>query len=186
MKKSCLFKLPCVLALLFFGPDVFAQNARLYMNKQEIAPQSVHFLEAATIDSINFYSGAEAHEKLNLQTQGVDSVFVIFKKDMSDVVSYSKLFSLYHFDDRAQLLPLTIGMSHNNNYIDKARSMIFNINHVTSVSVNIMYNTNTDYVSIWHTYDRPYNSLAGKMLTWLQGYIEGYGDNSYYRNFKTK
>lgn len=186
MKKPCLFKLLCIFALLFFGPDVFAQNARLYMNKQEIAPQSVQFLEAATIDSINFYSGAEAHEKLNLPTQSVDSVFVIFKKNMSDAVSYYQLLDLYHLDERARKLPLIIGMSHNNRYIDRAPLMIFNINCVTSVSVDIMYNTNTDYVSIWHTYNRPYNSPAGKMLTWLQGYIEGYGDNSYYRNFKTK
>ena len=181
--KSCLFKLPSVLALLFLGPDVFAQNARLYMNRQEIAPQSVHFLEAATIDSINFYSGAEAHEKLNLQTQGVDSVFVIFKKDMSDVVSYYQLLDVYHFDERARKLPLNLG-SVKYKYVEKASLMIFNLNKTPSISVETAYNSQLDYISILQLYNRPYNSAAGKTLTWLQGYVEGIGDNSYYKNFK--
>jgi len=186
MKKRCLFRLLFVLALQFFGQVVFAQNASLYLNKQEIAPQSVYFFEPATIDSINFYTGADANKKLDLPTTGIDSVFVIFKKDMSDVVSYFQLLSLYHFDERSRLLPLTIGLSHNNKYIDKARLLVFNINKVTSVSANIKNNTHTDFVSIWHPYNRPYNSRAGKMLTWLQGYIEGYGDNSYYLKFKNR
>ncbi|TSJ43380.1 hypothetical protein FO440_04075 [Mucilaginibacter corticis] len=184
MKKSCLFKLPCVFALLFFSPDVFAQNARLYMNKQEIAPQSVHFLEAATIDSINFYSGAEAHEKLNLQTQGVDSVFVIFKKDLSDVVSYYQLLDLFHLDKRARKLQLHWG-SPNHPYVNDPQSMVFNMKFVRDVTV-IKQNANTDCVSMWWLGRNPYYTNAGKMLTWLQGYFENLGNNPYYRNFKRK
>jgi hypothetical protein len=171
---------------------LFAQNARLYLNDREITPQSVHFLDASTIDSINFYTGKEANEKLNIQTKGVDSVYVIFKRDLLDVISYYRLLDLFHLDKRASKLPLSLG-SARKFYIDKPNLMIFNPNRVTGVFIQMAYN-NKDYIHLDHVYNRPYygpykgpgSAKASKTLIWLQGYFEGYGDNSYYRSFKRK
>jgi hypothetical protein len=173
-----------IIVLSFLASGLFAQQrAKLYLNKREIAIRSVHFLDAATIDSINFYTGAEANEKLHLQTIGVDSIFVIFKKDLSDVVSYYQLLDLYHLDARARALPLNLSSLKDESPAN-AQMMMFSLNKVPGVLIEIKYNTHADYVSLSRGYQTPYRSDAGKMLTWLQGYVEGVGDNFYYRKFK--
>jgi hypothetical protein len=170
-------------AFVFFASSLYAQQAKLYLNKQEIALPSVHFLDAATIDSVNFFTGLEANRKFNLQTLGVDSVFVIFKKNMSDVVTYYQLLDLYHMEKKARTLPLNLG-SVRYEYVVNADLMMFNPSVVPGISVEMAYATHVDYIRLGFGYRRPYNSEAGKMITWLQGYVEGNGDNFYYRKFK--
>ncbi|MES2427022.1 MAG: hypothetical protein V4560_08605 [Bacteroidota bacterium] len=172
---------------------LYAQNAKLYLNNKEIAFQSVHFLDASTIDSINFYTGTEANAKLNLQTTGVDSVYVIFERDLSDVVSYYQLLERYHLDNRARALPLDLN-SGRYDYVKDPQLMMFSINRVTRVAVEMAYKTGIDYINIDHMYNRPYmgpykgigSAKARRTLTWLQGYFEGYGDNFYYKQYKGK
>ncbi|MFD2144277.1 hypothetical protein [Mucilaginibacter antarcticus] len=177
-------KLLIVMAFVLMRGSLYAQNAKLFLNKREIALPSVHFLEAATIDSINFYTGDQANEQFFLPTKGIDSVYVIFKHDMTDVVTYHQLLNLSHLDERARALPLDLG-SVRYRYVDNAQTMVFNLEHVPSVSVQTTY-THIDYVSLFRAYRRPYDSDAGKMLIWLQGYCEGYGDNVYYNRYKRK
>ena len=180
MRKALILILFALTSGLAYG-----QKAKLYLNKREIAPQSVHFLDPATIDSIVFYTGTEAREKLFLQTLATDSVFVIFKRSVSDVFTYYQLLNLYHLDDRARTLPLDIGMG-KSSYLENAPLMMFNLNRVQSLWVSVKWKQPGSEIRISSWYNRPFRSDAGKMLTWLQGYVEGIGENSYYQSFKKK
>lgn len=171
------------IAAMMFTANLYAQKARLFLNKREIALPSVHFLEAATIDSIKFYTGEDANQTLFLPTKGIDSVFVIYKSSMADVVTYHQLLGLYHLDQRARALPLNLG-SVRYRYVENPQAMMFNLEPVISISIQVTYDTSVDYVGLLRGYRRSYNSAAGKMLTWLQGYCEGNGDNFYYSKFK--
>lgn len=178
-------RMAIVLVLALASGFIYAQNAKLFINKREVALPFVYFLDPAAVDSVNFYTGDVANQELQLPTTGVDSVFVVFKRDMANMVSYHKLLELFHLDKRAQDLPLTLGYT-KEPHVKDAEKMMFDINLVPSVIIQTTNDTHTDYVSIFRPYRRPHNSEAGKMITWLQGYSEGMGDSPYYEKYKRK
>ncbi|MHA4895827.1 hypothetical protein ACXZ1K_13825 [Pedobacter sp. PWIIR3] len=119
--------------LILIPALLFGQTAhKFYLNKREITGPSLYCLLPSSIDSVKSYTNLEARRKFKIDPGTADSVHIVFMKDVSGIVSYKELLSLYKFDIAA--MDYEVGISSYPNIEDKEK-LVLSTSYISGVSI---------------------------------------------------
>ncbi|WP_316813688.1 hypothetical protein [Pedobacter heparinus] len=112
----------CFTYAITFAQERFPKpsTTRYFLNKQEISPQSVFFLNEDDIDSIGEYVSPDT-----------SIVFYIHKP--KKIISYKQLLKLYQLEEEVLKFPLSINSARK---ISKPELMVFSTDMVDDINVN--------------------------------------------------
>ncbi|GAB3933356.1 hypothetical protein [Mucilaginibacter myungsuensis] len=177
------------LTLLFALTASAQKHIRLFLGDREINPHSVHYLDPKGIDAIKFAVGASAKKELNIDAASGDSVFVIEMKDRTGQINYDQVLEMYNVDSVVKKFAMTSGSDGMSGYeaIQHPKTLVFHKSRLAGITVDkppVSSARPNPMIVVMHIYNRAYKSAEGRILHYLQGAVNGYGDNEHFKMYK--
>jgi hypothetical protein len=126
------FVLLCAICTVSFAQEKPAAVARYFLNKQEISPQSVFFLNEHDIDSIGEYINP-------------DTSIVFYMRKNKKMLSYPQLLKRYHLEDEVINFSMSTTFSRK---ISKPELMMFSFDTIADINISRNDKTGLTYVFI--------------------------------------
>lgn len=127
----------CAICTVSFAQEKPAV-ARYFLNKQEISPQSVFFLNEHDIDSIGEYINP-------------DTSIVFYMRKNKKIVSYPQLLKRYHLEDEIMSFPTSATYTR---VISKPELLMFSDDTIADITISKNDETGLTYVFIQSALNR--------------------------------